>query len=479
MTKPNNQKDNWLKIIPALLLIGGLWDNPYIYFQVLRWVVTLVGIYIIYRNKNVKNSIWIIIFSIISILFNPIFPITLSRDTWLVIDTVTALIFIASAYFEQDLQKYWEGITKEDEESPTDIKDISDEDLIKYWELFKSSDAIPKDEPNYELARKVFMVFNDFNLKNMDSLGMIYLDYVPRSLLPYPKNYIKAAYYIFLEKLAKDKVDVKMFNNVQEIGTLLFANYPNYETYEKKLKRKSELDEALKEHNWREKFKEMYGVYSVSKEDYYSSPVAADATKEKIIHDFGVMPEIEDDIDFDKIASESNLPKRGLGKSKPLKDVLKLISTGDKIVVRSLDGTRTIQSSQEMFPNIFSDYLDHKIDSHIQATKETEVLVYDTVKESKIYDMFNSLDRDFEEMCLTQNQILEFIDKYKDYKIPPDKHVVYMFLFKVKDAVFCSQICLSVKKSFPKWFDGLLEEGSGSEYPADGSFRVVVPRNEQ
>lgn len=165
---------------------------------------------------------------------------------------------------------------------------------------------IPEDEPNYELARKVFLDFNDFNQKNLD-MHLFYLDFIPQSLLPYPKNYIKCAYYIFLESLKKQK-NLEMFKTVQAVGCSLFYYYPNWEKYQENLKHKAIYDDIVfKDGNSfngripREEFKKLYGSYQISKEEYDNSLSSINATNEKLIHDFGVLPEIEEDVDQDKV----------------------------------------------------------------------------------------------------------------------------------------------------------------------------------
>jgi len=186
------------------------------------------------------------------------------------------------------------------------------EEIISAYNLIKRS--VPNyNEPNYELAKKVFLDFNDFNLWNNENGLTIYLCFIPKSLLPYPKNYIKCAYYIFLEKLKKEK-NLKMLKNVQEIGVSLFLEYPDYEKYLKNLtgqntngNGKKWIDNALKDisPNPRESFKKLYGVYEVSEEDYNSSPSSIDSTDEKLIHDFGILPEIEEDVDMSEIIEKN------------------------------------------------------------------------------------------------------------------------------------------------------------------------------
>jgi len=182
-------------------------------------------------------------------------------------------------------------------------KEAENEEIIFAYNLIKK--GVPDyDEPNHELARKIFLDFNDFNLRNNENELTAYLKFIPKSLLPYPKNYIKCAYYIFLEKLKKEN-NIKMLKNVREIGSSLFYEYPDYEKYRKNLKEKKWIDDSLKGLNPREAFKKLYGVYEISEEDYNSSPSSIDSTDKKLIHDFGVLPEIEEDIDVSEIIEKN------------------------------------------------------------------------------------------------------------------------------------------------------------------------------
>lgn len=183
---------------------------------------------------------------------------------------------------------------------PLKSKETENEEIIYAYNRIKG--AVPDyKEPNYTLAEKVFKEFNDFNLKNLNEINLVYHDYIPKSLLPYPKNYIKCAYYIYLEQAKKNK-DLKIFNIIQDVGSTLFLNYPDYDKYRENLKKKKWMDDALKDisPNPKEQFKKLYGVYVVSEEDYYASPSSVDCIDEKLIHDFGFLPEIEEDADWDK-----------------------------------------------------------------------------------------------------------------------------------------------------------------------------------
>jgi len=205
------------------------------------------------------------------------------------------------------LKKIKKFLTDSSSKSSQSLKNgmESNEAIILSYKILRNNGSIPASEPNYELAKKVFLDFNDFNLKNLDNDLLIYLSLIPRSLLPYPKNYIKCAYYLFLEKLQKEG-NIDMCENVTRIGSFLFNFYPDYDGYKANLQHKKWLDNEsqLKELNCRDVFKLLYGVYEVSEEDYYSSPSSVDVSDDKLINDFGVLPAIEEDIDLDSFKPE-------------------------------------------------------------------------------------------------------------------------------------------------------------------------------
>lgn len=73
-----------------------LWVKfEYSYYEFLRWIVTCFSIWTVFRIKEENaQSIWLLIFAAIAIIFNPIFKLQLDVDLWDFIDFVT-LIFLA------------------------------------------------------------------------------------------------------------------------------------------------------------------------------------------------------------------------------------------------------------------------------------------------------------------------------------------------------------------------------------------------
>ena len=87
-----------VKIIAIIMLVWALVDNPYVYYQILRWVITGVTGYSAYLAYKHEKITWTWIFGIIAILYNPIAPIHLDKEIWSIIDIIVAAIILTSIF---------------------------------------------------------------------------------------------------------------------------------------------------------------------------------------------------------------------------------------------------------------------------------------------------------------------------------------------------------------------------------------------
>lgn len=87
-----------VKIIAIVMLFGALADNPYAYYQILRWLIAGVAGYSAYLAYKQNKSTWTWILGVTAILFNPIAPIHLDKETWSVINIITAAIILISIF---------------------------------------------------------------------------------------------------------------------------------------------------------------------------------------------------------------------------------------------------------------------------------------------------------------------------------------------------------------------------------------------
>ena len=87
-----------VKIIAILMLFWAIVDNPYGYYQILRWVIAGVTGYSAYLAYGQGKNAWTWIMAITAILFNPIAPIHLDRETWSVLNIIAAAIIFTSIF---------------------------------------------------------------------------------------------------------------------------------------------------------------------------------------------------------------------------------------------------------------------------------------------------------------------------------------------------------------------------------------------
>ncbi|MGC8979744.1 DUF6804 family protein [Caldisericum sp.] len=83
-------------LILLLAIPSGVWS--YGYYQILRWIVAGVALFIAYVAYRLEKQAWIWIMAVIAILFNPIAPIYLSKETWVTIDLIASIIFLISIF---------------------------------------------------------------------------------------------------------------------------------------------------------------------------------------------------------------------------------------------------------------------------------------------------------------------------------------------------------------------------------------------
>lgn len=83
-----------LLLICVGLLLLALIDLPIGYYTFLRIVVTIgAGAVVITELENGINF-WVIVFGLITILFNPLIPVYLGdKDVWMPIDIIVAILF--------------------------------------------------------------------------------------------------------------------------------------------------------------------------------------------------------------------------------------------------------------------------------------------------------------------------------------------------------------------------------------------------
>jgi hypothetical protein len=94
---------NIIILINSILLFVATGRHPSNFYTNLRWIVTISISYLIYNLlKESKKKILIPIYVIIGAIFNPIFPIYMSRSVWFWFDILVGIGFLMTIYFNTD-----------------------------------------------------------------------------------------------------------------------------------------------------------------------------------------------------------------------------------------------------------------------------------------------------------------------------------------------------------------------------------------
>lgn len=87
-----------LFLIAAVLLLA-LLSLPIGYYTFLRIAVTIASVIIISKELKVGINLWLVVFGITAVIFNPIIPIYLyQKSLWMPIDIVAAILFLSYSF---------------------------------------------------------------------------------------------------------------------------------------------------------------------------------------------------------------------------------------------------------------------------------------------------------------------------------------------------------------------------------------------
>jgi hypothetical protein len=84
----------WMRVIGIVVLLGAIpsiW--PYGYYTLTRIFISIISGALAYSAHKKRNQFWKTTFILITILYNPIVPIYLNKEIWIVINLLTVIIF--------------------------------------------------------------------------------------------------------------------------------------------------------------------------------------------------------------------------------------------------------------------------------------------------------------------------------------------------------------------------------------------------
>ena len=94
-----NQFKSLVFIVSAFLLVIACLNMPYGYYNLIKLTTTATAVFGIITHKN--NYCMVILFSLVVLLFNPIFPVfNFTKSFWVYVDLVMFGLFLErSIYF--------------------------------------------------------------------------------------------------------------------------------------------------------------------------------------------------------------------------------------------------------------------------------------------------------------------------------------------------------------------------------------------
>lgn len=117
---------------------------------------------------------------------------------------------------------------------------------------------------------------------------------------------------------------------------------------------------------------------------------------------------------------------------------LKLLSGGENLILDACDGKITIAQARNIFSWIDPDFKNWNTDNPGSATEKTPVIVYEMRKDATFSQMFGSFEQNLSNLCLEQDQILNFVQKYRNW-LRKDGYATF-FLFKANNNFFVAYV---------------------------------------
>ncbi|CAH0129688.1 MULTISPECIES: DUF6804 family protein [unclassified Chryseobacterium] len=117
----------------ALCCFIGIFRLPIEYYTFLRILVSIGALLVLYNTLSLKQHYFSIIFLVILILFNPVFPIYLYRkNIWIPLDVITGVLFLLINFVKKAEHTEEEEATEEisEQSAPIHQRTVSRDRII-------------------------------------------------------------------------------------------------------------------------------------------------------------------------------------------------------------------------------------------------------------------------------------------------------------------------------------------------------------
>ena len=93
--------ENLTKIGLSILLLICLFNMPYGYYQLVRFIAVVGFAILAYYEYERKNIPLVIVFLGLAVLFQPLATIPLGRQVWIIVDVVVAVGLVGSGFMQK------------------------------------------------------------------------------------------------------------------------------------------------------------------------------------------------------------------------------------------------------------------------------------------------------------------------------------------------------------------------------------------
>lgn len=135
-----------------------------------------------------------------------------------------------------------------------------------------------------------------------------------------------------------------------------------------------------------------------------------------------------------------NLSIASDGEEKVSDGIVKLISGAETLELDETDWKEIIAKAKDTFPGwIDPDFRGYGCDVTSEPTKKTQVTVHEMIKDGTFAQIFGEMSDDLNSLCLTQPQIIQFVQKH--HKWLRTEGYGTFFLFKVGEELVVALVC--------------------------------------
>ena len=96
-----NKYINHIKVILSILLFLCLFKMPYGYYELVRFIASVVFVFLSYQSYQKRENSYSYIFAVLAILFQPFIKISLGREIWNFVDVIVGIGLIVTIFWKR------------------------------------------------------------------------------------------------------------------------------------------------------------------------------------------------------------------------------------------------------------------------------------------------------------------------------------------------------------------------------------------